>query len=113
MHEMSIAVNIVEIAEQTAKNDNASKINKIVVEVGALSGIVSDALEFCYESACKGTMAEGSTLEIIESKGTALCDNCGFTFQATQIAVRCPKCNEYVINIQGGKELRVKSINVD
>ena len=62
MHEMSIAMNIVDIAVQTAKANKAKKINSISVEIGALSGVVPEALEFCFEAATQNTMAQGSQL---------------------------------------------------
>lgn len=113
MHEMSIAMNLVDLAVQTAKQNNAKKINSMVLELGSLSGVVREALEFCFEAACKGTMAHGAKLEIITMPGNAKCDNCGHQFKCNQVVIPCPKCSEYVFNIQDGRELRLKSVNVD
>lgn len=113
MHEMSIAINVVEIAEETARKENAKKINEITLELGVLSGVIPDALEFCFESACKGTMAEGAKLDLIQLPANAFCEKCQFPFQSNEMVANCPQCNELIINVQGGRELRVKSINVD
>ena len=113
MHEMSIAMNLVDLAIKTAKQNEAIKINSMILELGSLAGVVREALEFCFESACKGTMADGARLEIITIQGDATCSNCGHQFKCDQVAVPCPKCNEYVFNIQGGRELKLKSVNVD
>jgi len=113
MHEMSIAVNIVQIAEETARNSGASKINEISLEVGALSGVVKDALEFCFESACKGTMADGAQLDLHYIPARAVCESCGHTFETEQMVPLCPRCGELVFQLDGGRELKVKSINVD
>ena len=113
MHEMSIAVNIVAIAEDTARRAGAKKINAISLDLGALSGVVKDALEFCFESACKNTMAEGATLELQVIPARAVCESCGHRFEAEQMAPLCPNCGELVFQLNGGTELKVKSINVD
>ena len=113
MHEMSIAMNVVEIVTDTAKQNNAKKINSIELDVGALSGIIPDALEFCFESACKGTIAENSKLKLNLIKADAECESCGEKFQAIEMVSQCPKCGEMVFQISGGKELKVKAINVD
>jgi len=113
MHEMSIAVNIIEIAEETARKEGAHKINSITLEIGALSGVVKDALEFCFESACKGTMAENAELELELIPAQAICESCGYPFKADQLLPLCPQCGELVFQMSGGKELKVKSINVD
>lgn len=110
---MSIAMNLVDLAVQTAKQNNAKKINSMVLELGCLAGVVREALEFCFESACKGTMAEGARLEIITLQGEGKCESCEHQFKCDQVAVPCPKCGEYVFNIQGGRELKLKSVNVD
>ncbi len=112
MHEMTIAVNIVDIAVQTAQAANAKKINKITVEVGALSGVVPESLEFCFGEACKGTMAEQAELELIRIPASAHCTSCGFTFETDQFLNICPKCGREVL-ASGGQELQVKRINVD
>jgi len=113
MHEMSIAMNLVDLAVKTAKQNQAKKINSMILELGTLAGVVREALEFCFESACKGTIAAGAKLEIVSIQGQAQCEQCGHQFKCDQIAVPCPKCGEYVFNIQGGRELKLKSVNVD
>jgi len=112
MHEMSIAMNIVDIAVQTAKANKAKKINSISVEVGALSGVVPEALEFCFEAATQNTMAQGSQLEIIFLKAEAHCQKCGTKFETDQFLNICPSCGEQVF-ASGGRKLQVKAINVD
>ncbi len=112
MHEMSIAMNIVEIAVQSAKQHGAQKINSITVEIGALSGVVPEALEFCFEAATKDTPAEGSKLEIIYLKAEAHCPHCGIHFETDQFLNICPNCGQQVF-AQGAHQLQVKTINVD
>jgi len=112
MHEMSIAMNIVDIAVQTARQNGAKKINAITVEIGALAGVVPEALEFCFEAATRDTMAQGSKLEVIYLKAEAECSECGAKFETDQFLNICPKCGQQVF-ARGGKQLQVKSINVD
>ena len=113
MHEMSIAMNVVEIVTDTAKKNKAKKINLIELDVGALSGIIPDALEFCFESACKGTIAENSELKLNLIKADAECENCSNKFKTAEMVSKCPKCGEMVFQISGGRELKVRAINVD
>lgn len=113
MHEMSIAINIIDIAEETALKNGAQKINEIVLDVGTLSGIETESLLFCYDSACKNTMAEGSHLKLNIIPALAVCDSCGYEFEADSPAPVCPKCDNYVLMVSGGRELKIKSINVD
>jgi hydrogenase nickel incorporation protein HypA/HybF len=113
MHEMSIAVSIIDIVVEQAQKADAGKINSVVLELGSLSGVTADALQFCFSSAAKSTIADNAALEIIEYKAKAICDSCNFEFNTDQLVPVCPECDELVINVQGGREMQIKSINVD
>ena len=113
MHEMTMAMGIVDLAIKTAKQNQAKKINSITVEVGALAGIIRDALEFCFSEAVKNTIAQDATLDYVHIPASAICESCGHSFKADERAAKCPECSEYVFQLSGGTEFRVKNINVD
>ncbi len=113
MHEMSIAMNIVEIVTETVKNNHAEKVNSIDLDIGDLSGILIDSLTFCFDAASKGTPVEGAVLNINEIDGTGKCLDCNQEFPVKVFLTTCPFCNSLSTNIIQGKELSIKSINVD
>jgi hydrogenase nickel incorporation protein HypA/HybF len=113
MHEFSIALNIVDIALKAAKDANAKKINKVEIDVGMLSGVVIEALEFALESAIKNTLLEGSQIKINEIRAAAVCNNCHTSFEPDDFAVQCPDCKSADFEITRGRELSVKSIDID
>lgn len=113
MHELSIATNIVEIAVEYAEKNNASVVKEIEIEVGELSGVVVEALEFAMDSATKQTILENAKVKIDFIHGKAKCNHCGHEFPVSSIYEVCPKCNSYNSEIIKGKELRVKSLIVD
>jgi hydrogenase nickel incorporation protein HypA/HybF len=113
MHEFSIALNIVDIALKTAKNEGAEKVNEIEIDIGILSGVVIEALEFALESAVKNSMLEGAQIIINKIKAAAICNNCHAEFEPDDAAARCPDCKSVDFDIVRGRELRVKSINID
>lgn len=113
MHEFSIALNIVDIASRTAKKANAKKINEVEIEVGILSGVIVEALEFALESAVKDTPLKDAKITIIKIKASAKCDECNTEFNPENYIENCPACSSFKYSILHGRELRVKSINVD
>jgi len=113
MHEMSIAMNIVNIACSEAEKDGASSISKIELDVGKLSGVMIDSLQFCYESACKGTLAENSTLSIKELPAVASCKKCEHIFEIEAFMALCPECDSYEIDITQGRELKLRAVSVN
>lgn len=113
MHELSIALSIVELAEEEARKANAAIITKVEVEIGTMAGIENDALLFAWESVIQDTMAQQSTLVIHSIHAEAHCLECGRDFPAEHFFVQCPDCSSYRYQITKGKEMRVSSLMVD
>jgi hydrogenase nickel incorporation protein HypA/HybF len=113
MHELSIAISIIDLAEEEALKAEATSISKIEVEVGTMAGIDPDALFFAWDSVIQGTMAQHSKLVINTIQAEAHCLECGKSFPAEHFFVQCPHCNSYRYQIIKGKELRISSLIVD
>ena len=110
MHELTIAQSIVELAEEVALKEQADSIKSIDIEIGALSGIVTDALEFAIELTVKKTKLEFSRINYIMIDGLADCKNCNHRFKTNNLLALCPKCNQANFRIIDGKQLRIKSL---
>lgn len=110
MHEFSLAHNIIEIVEETAKKNNARIVSEIFLEIGTLSGVELTALDMALESLQSGSMLEGAVIkkEIIEA--LARCVDCKHEFVPEDFFFACPKCGSFAHEILKGKEFRVKSI---
>ncbi len=113
MHELSIAMSMIEIAVSHAQDANAKKINQIEIEIGELSGVVASALEFSFEAACRDTLAEGAELDLTIIPAKAECEDCKKQFSAESLFTACPQCQGMKINVVSGQELKIKSISVD
>ena len=76
MHELSIALSIVEGASEEASRHNGHRVEAVHLKLGQLSGVVKEALLFSYGLACEGTRLEGSRLEIEDIPATVFCTRC-------------------------------------
>lgn len=110
---MSLAMNIVDLVSAKAKAADACKVNQVDLELGALSGVLADALLFCFEAAAKNTMVEGAVLNIVEREGRGKCLSCGASFSMDSLVANCPECGQYATEVVQGQELRVISFVVD
>ncbi|HOV10346.1 MAG TPA: hydrogenase maturation nickel metallochaperone HypA [Bacteroidales bacterium] len=110
MHELSIATNIIEIAEDFARSHQAEKISRIELEIGQLSGIVTDSLQFALELAVKNTVLEFAEVIIKEIPGKSRCNKCQAEFGNNDWYTPCPACHSIDSEIISGKELQIKSI---
>ena len=113
MHELSIAMSIVDIAADYAARDNAKCVTEIEIEVGTLAGVVIDALDFAMEAAIKNTICEGAKWNIIEINARASCPDKNRSYEISDLYSPCPYCGKYGHELTQGKELRVKSLMVD
>jgi hydrogenase nickel incorporation protein HypA/HybF len=113
MHEMTIAINVVDMITRMAAAEGSQRINEVELEIGALAGIMTDALTFCYEAASSDTMAAGSTLKLIGIPGRGRCRDCEQEFEVETFFTACPDCSGFHVEIIDGKELNIRSINVD
>lgn len=112
MHELSIALSIVDIAEQEVKKNGASKVLEIELEIGRLSGVEPYALDFAWEQAIMNTVLEKARRKTSYIEGTARCQDCGIVFEIDNLFDGCPSCGSFLKELKCGKELRVKSLTV-
>jgi hydrogenase nickel incorporation protein HypA/HybF len=113
MHEMSIAMNIIELASEAAQKEEACCINSIELEIGTLAGVMIESLEFCFEAAARHTLAEGADLKIVSIPAKGRCFDCEKIATLTSLTSQCPDCGASLLHITGGKELKIKAITVD
>jgi hydrogenase nickel incorporation protein HypA/HybF len=112
MHEFGLMQNIVDIAEQHARQYGSRQVKKILLEVGALSGAVPESLLFYLDICTKNTLAEGAELQIIAVPAQANCRACGTTFKVVEHDFACPRCHGENWELVSGKELTVREIEV-
>ncbi|MBA4407818.1 MAG: hydrogenase maturation nickel metallochaperone HypA [Bacteroidota bacterium] len=112
MHEFSIAQSIIDIAEEIATKEKADQIQSIDIEIGALSGVVLDALEFALKITVEGTILGETQINFFPIPGKAVCNDCNLMFEIGDLLAICPGCGGGTLKIIDGKQLRVKSLTV-
>jgi len=113
MHEMSIALNIMKIAEEELKKADGKHIEKIQLSVGKLSGVVVESLNFALEASRNDGPLSLAEITISEIPAVMKCLNCKHKFEADDFYAICPKCNEYRLETISGKELIINSITIE
>jgi hydrogenase nickel incorporation protein HypA/HybF len=109
MHELGIARNIVAIVSDAAQG---RKVRRVTLEVGALSGVMTDAIAFCFPIAAEGTVLEGAALDIREIEGRARCAACGTEFEMPTLYAACP-CGSRKLERLQGEELNIKTMELE
>lgn len=112
MHELSIAMSIIEMAEAEGQRRGVL-IDAIHLKLGALAGVVKDALLFSYEVACEGTALAGSRLVIEEVPTVVYCSTCKAERRLASVQqFCCSVCANPTPQILQGKELEVVALEI-
>lgn len=113
MHEMSLAMAMVEQVEEAAAGHGHQTASALRVRVGELAGVVPESLHFCFELACAGTVLDGAELTLEPVPGRARCAACGAGW-ATGMPPRlsCSHCGGAGTGVElvAGRELQVVAV---
>ena len=112
MHELSLVMQIIDIAAEQAAKAGATHIESIVLEIGCLSTIEINAFDFAWEQAVKQTILEKTVKKVLRIKGSAICQHCNTQFELENYYDACPLCGQHHFDIITGKELKLKSLVV-
>ena len=112
MHELSIALSMIEQIERVAA-EHGGPVRSAQVRVGVLSGVDCEALRFAWEIARAGTALASTALEIESVPLRVRCPACGNTHSAEVHTILCPHCITPEQEIVEGRELQLASLEID
>jgi hydrogenase nickel incorporation protein HypA/HybF len=113
MHELSIALSLVDLAQEEAAR-HTGRVCAVHLRVGALAGVVPDALLASYEMACFETPLEGSRLVIEEVPVVVYCPNCQVQRPLESVqSFCCPECGTPTPQVDGGRELELVALEME
>jgi hydrogenase nickel incorporation protein HypA/HybF len=107
VHELSITQGVVDTVVERIDG----RITGVRLEIGRISGILPDAVRFCFELVCAGTRLEGAWLDIVEPEARARCRACRDDFSPESAVVLCP-CGSPDVDVLTGQELRITAVEV-
>jgi len=98
---------------EQAKQSGASKVSTINLVIGEMTGVVGDSVRFYLEILGKDSIAEGAAVNIKNIPAQARCHDCQKEFVIAEYQWICPACGSINLEITGGKELFIESIEVN
>jgi hydrogenase nickel incorporation protein HypA/HybF len=101
-----------ERAVAKAKAAGALRIHQVRIRVGALSGVVPDALQFAFEALRQNTLAAEAELEIESVAAACWCAGCQIEFESGDLIFECPRCGALAAELRRGRELDLVSVEV-
>lgn len=112
MHELSLAMELVEQLKEVVIRENATVVTEINIVMGAMSGVERVPFEFAFPEAARNTAMEGAVLKIEEVPLVLKCNDCGAETEPDDIVMLCPVCDSLSVEVLRGREFLVRSMEV-
>lgn len=113
MHEITLVTGLFEIIKEQVAARGIESISKVRLKVGELAAVEPMTLAACFEVVAEGTVAEGALLQIEEVPLTGRCRGCGADFRIIHFNFTCPSCASGDVEMTGGKELYLESLEAN
>jgi len=113
MHELSIALSILDAAAEAAEQHGTARVRAIHLKLGLLSGVVPKALLSAYELAREGSSLAEAELVIVEIPVVAYCPNCRAPRAVTVQLLCCAECGTPTPEVLSGRELEVVALEIE
>ena len=110
MHELGIVSEVVKVARKAAEANNLTKIHKIILQVGELSGAIPEYVEKAFPAVVYNTTMEDCDLEVEAIPAIAICKECNHEYMLKDSNGVCPFCNSNRYDIISGNQLLIKNI---
>ncbi|MFW5714291.1 MAG: hydrogenase maturation nickel metallochaperone HypA [Brevefilum sp.] len=113
MHELSVTESVLEIACRHAKKEEATNVTDIYLEIGRLSSIIDDSVQFYWDIISEGTICEGATLHFKRVPARLICQECHQEYTMDKELQPCPNCGSARIKVLSGNEFNLDSIEIE
>jgi len=106
-------MSIVEVAAEKAAALGSEQVAAVHLKLGALSGVVEDALRFSFDLACEGTVLEGATLRVECVPVTIVCPSCQTTWTLDALGdLSCEQCADAIPDVVAGREIEIVAMEI-
>lgn len=113
MHEYSVVQSLLDLCEEHAKANNCTKITKVVIKIGVMSGVEPQLLSVAFDTFKEKTICDEAILEMIIQKLKLKCNICDFNDEIENRVYLCPRCKSSMISIEDGEDAYLMSLEME
>ena len=111
MHELGIVFHIIRTVEDVARQNDVTRIRRVTLQLGEVSGVVESYLQDCWKwAAAKSELLPGAVLTVETIPAVTVCGNCGQQYPTVQFGLICPHCQSPRTHLLQGNEMLIKEI---
>ena len=113
MHELSIALSILDLVEAEADRRGGVRVLAVHLKLGPLSGVVPEALTSAFELAREGSSFDNCRLVINEVPIVVYCPMCKSEQEPVSIqCLCCSQCGTPTPQVVHGPEMEVSAMEI-
>lgn len=113
MHEYSVVQALLEQVEKIAAEHEAQQVTKIIVKIGAMSGIEPHLLEIAFNTFKEKTVCDGAEFVMNIQPLTVVCGRCGVRSELEKVYYRCPACESLEVDVVDGEEMYLMTLEME
>ncbi len=113
MHEYSIVQSLLDSCEQHVEANDATKVTKLIVKIGVMSGVEPDLLETAFNTFKEKTVCDGCEFIMNIQKVKIKCNDCDHETELEKNEFLCPKCESANITVIDGEEMFLMSLELE
>ena len=113
MHEVDIVQDLIKLCETNALKNGATKVNKVEISIGKLSGVESHYLKNAFDAFKADTICSDTDLVINTQEIEVKCDDCGFSGELGENVFVCPKCGQNNLKVTAGEDLLLMRLEME
>ncbi len=111
MHELGIVFHMADLLEDIAREQQLTRISKVVVDLGEVSGVVTEFFDDAWQwAANRSDLLRGAELEVHQVEAVTVCNACGKTYPAVAHGRICPHCASADTELLRGRELEIREV---
>ncbi len=113
MHELAITEQILNLALRHATEANAHQVTDLHLQIGALSTIIDDSVQFYWDIISRDSLCEGAVLHFHTVPAQLHCQDCDQAYTLDHELTACPQCGGIKVKILSGQEFQLTSIDIE
>ena len=113
MHELAVCQGLLREVARIAAEHEAVAVERIVLQIGGLSGVEPPLLQRAFEVARAGTIARSAELEIRAGPVVVECGQCGTRGEVAVNRLLCPACGDWRVRVVEGEELLLLKVDIE
>ncbi|MCH9812491.1 MAG: hydrogenase maturation nickel metallochaperone HypA [Epsilonproteobacteria bacterium] len=113
MHEYSIVQALLNQCEEIAKENQATKVSKVITKIGVMSGVEIHLLQIAFDTFKEGSVCDGAEFVIHEQKLKIYCNACGNEEEIQELRYLCSACESLDVKVIDGEDMYLMSLEME